>query len=226
MGTTDFLRESPHLLDALEAKRKTLQHLSISVEIMPACAENYMLPFYEDVGCNLFRDVRHRLPNLKTIEIPLYLLVGWGTGKSKLQDVLPEGIRTIHIRPDFYLHENMPFFSTEVLAALIELVTQDDRHLGSLQRVSYEGPPNLVYGWEDYERTSFGMLFAGQDASELCHQREIALSALPPCFLPGNAIMREQWLQGATLDPDVGPIRHVWPFFNSEVFPPFMRGVH
>lgn len=225
VATSDFLKESPHLLAALEAKLQTLQHLSISLEVMPGCAENYHIPIDGSISSEPFRGFLNKFPKLQTVEIPLNFLLGWGGAKYRLQDVLPRDVTTIHIRPDFWVYEDMPFFSSKVHKAVMELLGEENHPLQSLREISYEGPPNDHYGWDDYQQSTVSMVLAEKVTYAACKVKGIWLMSRHRFWMPGNMAMRGQWPQGAPVKREEGICHNMWPFLYEDKLPPFMKYV-
>ncbi|KAJ5357692.1 hypothetical protein N7541_004850 [Penicillium brevicompactum] len=61
---------------------------------------HYHLPVTTEVIVETSKGILSNLPHLKSVEIPIHLLVGSGESRSRLKDVLPPGVETVHIRPN------------------------------------------------------------------------------------------------------------------------------
>jgi hypothetical protein len=224
VATTDFLKESQSLMYALEAKSKTLQHLSISVEVLPGCAENYNVPL-DGIASEPFRGFLKKFPNLKSVELPYNFLFGWSGAKHRLQDALPKKMEAVHIRSDFWLDEQLAFFSNEVHKSVIELLRQKPPFQQSLQIISYEGPPTDTRGWEYYEESTPEMPLLHREAYLRCTARGIFLDPRHPDWMPGNVVMRGQWPEGSPSVMQWGLVVNCWPWHYHQRQPPFIRGV-
>ncbi|KAJ6179719.1 hypothetical protein N7519_010180 [Penicillium mononematosum] len=75
-ATGEFLWDPECLLHAIQIRGQSIKHLSLNVEILPCCRETFLLsPAHE--GGKAFRGFLNEFPKLKSVSLPLYLLVGW-----------------------------------------------------------------------------------------------------------------------------------------------------
>ncbi|KAJ5194278.1 hypothetical protein N7491_001614 [Penicillium cf. griseofulvum] len=141
--TTEFLEQPECFLRSLETSSQTIKHLSISLELLPYCADNFRLRLSGDPG-KPFRDMLKKFPQLKTASVPLYFLIGWGTRTYELRDVLPSTIEALHLSLDpsldLWSTTSMMVFEVGALGALKSLMRHKERgSRPSLITFSFDG---------------------------------------------------------------------------------------
>ncbi|CAG8161339.1 unnamed protein product [Penicillium nalgiovense] len=138
-ATGEFLWEPECLLHALQIRGQLIKDLSLNVEILPCCRETFLLS-PTDEGGKPFRGFLNEFPKLKTVSLPLHLLIGWGRRPFKLRDVLPSTLEALHISSDLWLEVDWMVFEYEALKALEILMRHKERGSHpSLKAFSYHG---------------------------------------------------------------------------------------
>lgn len=138
-ATAEFLRKPERLLRSLETSGQAIKHLSISMELLPCCAETFHLQAMNEAG-KPFRGILKKFPNLKTASLPLHFLIGWGTTTYELRDVLPTTLEALHIRPDLWRTSHLIEFEVEALKTLEEFMRhKESGSHPSLTTFSYQG---------------------------------------------------------------------------------------
>ncbi|KGO77731.1 hypothetical protein PITC_010010 [Penicillium italicum] len=138
-ATAEFLKEPECLLSSFKSFGRAIEHLSISMELLPCCAENFHTHEIEG-GSQPFHGILKKFPKLKTASLPLNFLIGWDTTPFKLRDVLPSTLEALHIRADLWHTSNFVEFEMEVLEALESLMRHKQRGSHpSLKTFSYQG---------------------------------------------------------------------------------------
>ncbi|KAI2710262.1 hypothetical protein CBS147332_5963 [Penicillium roqueforti] len=138
-ATAEFLKAPECLLRSLETSSQTIEHLSISLELLPCCLQAFTLRVRNQAG-KAFCGMLMKFPKLKTASLPLKFLIGCGTPSWELRDVLPSTLEAIHISHDLWPALGLTEFGMQTLKAFELLMRhkQDGSH-PYLNTFSYQG---------------------------------------------------------------------------------------
>ncbi|EKV09814.1 Cyclin-like F-box [Penicillium digitatum] len=214
--TAEFLKEPECLLRSLETSGQAIKHLSISMELLPCCAESFRLRAMDEVG-QPFHGILKKFPNLRTASLPLNFLIGWDTTAYKLRDVLPSTLEALHIRADLWQTSTQVEFEMEALEALESLMRHKQRGSHpSLRTFSYQGQNEYndnelaALGFQDDFKFSY--LIKREAMGLFCHRQGYKLFSQYGDCTPGFMT------RGVTLVDNV-VYRLPWPFVRVDDLP-------
>jgi hypothetical protein len=222
VAANDFFKESEHLVRALEAKRKTLEHLSISVEILPGCSDNFHLDLDENSDTEPFLGFLKKFPKLKSVELPYTFLFGWSGDGYTLREALPKTIEVVHIRSDFWPQWSLQHLSTLLDRAVLDMLSDVPPFLQSLWRFSYQGPSIEVDYLDEGYDDIFEIPELHEEAYYACYDGGISLEARSRYWMPGDVVMRGQWPEGYPSDVKLHILGRHWPWECGEETPRFI----
>ncbi|KGO63515.1 hypothetical protein PEX1_089760 [Penicillium expansum] len=215
-ATAEFLKEPECLLRSLENLGQAIEHLSISMELLPCCAESFLQRAIDDGG-RPFHGMLKKFPNLKTASLPLNFLIGWDITAYRLRDVLPSTLEALHIRADLWQITNLIEFEMEALEALESLMRHKQRgSLPSLRTFSYQGQ----HEYNDTELAALGFeadfkysyLIKREALNLFCHRQGYKL------FSQYGDCTPDFMVRGATLVDNIVH-RLPWPFVRVDELP-------
>lgn len=177
------------IVQGLESLRKTLTNLSLRVEYYPPSVNIFDLyrgerdltaPFY-----GLFKE----FTTLRSIEVPLQLLVGWDTKPwADLASPLPESVEKLSLRNDYEPYDENGWHEGEVLDLVGNNASRLRMGLPSLKRV-------VVRKWKMFWDTP-EIEESREGARDACEGEGIELEVVADSFSTGLWDERRSCLEG------------------------------
>lgn len=166
-GKETALKDGAAIIEGLKYSKETLTNLSFGIEYYPPSVSEEYLSHGEYELSKPFYGLLTQFKNLRFVEVPVNILVGWSMEPSSdLVSVLPEGVEGLCLRADYSGLFGEVWHEEQVT----ELVRYNLRKLKSymprLDRVWVRIWENVSHIFEDYEDDVLPRVTAVSDAFE------------------------------------------------------------
>ncbi|KAJ5787676.1 hypothetical protein N7457_002666 [Penicillium paradoxum] len=215
LATTNLLVEPELLLRSLETSCRTLKHLSISLELLPCCWENFHLRVEDGVNNAPFYGILRKFEKLQTLSLPINFIIGWHTMTYDLQDVLPPTLEALDLRTDLWPSSDLAEFEFATLKALETLMRlREIGYYPSLTTFSYQGLDEYF----DDEMNEVGLhpsfdLVVKREALLLyCQRKGFEMYSRYSDWTPAFMTRKVEWVNNVVA-------RFPWPFVQIDGLP-------
>jgi hypothetical protein len=204
MTTECYLQSYRVLLDALETSSKTLEHLSVSVELFRCCKDKVWAGA-DEINHEHFHDLLRKFRKLKMLSVPLRFLIDWDDMLGPTKCPLPENLEEIDLRVDLWKRADWARYEDIAINTLAAWIEQRGHGTyRSLRTLSYEGlttePPEF-------------QLFLKRQALHLFSMREgVEMFARGSDWTPLFMIRMVEFVNNV-------PVGLPWPFVHAEELP-------